>query len=194
MATQYHVYSNDHAGGPVDYTTPVATVAGLTWTSGALSAGSDSLYAVRAFDTVSGLEESNVDAVARLILDASRVDITNRPGAPKDLTATPTAGGTCRVSWGYSPIAGGGIPTSFKVWKTLGTSVNFAASPAATVPYSAAQATYHADLSGLSDGTQYAIGVRAVNALADDGNTAQVLVTGDATGPAAVDGLAASLA
>ncbi len=194
MATQYHVYSNDHAGGPVDYTTPVATVAGLTWTSGALSAGSDSLYAVRAFDTVSGLEESNVDALARLIIDASRVDITARPGTPKDLTATPTAGGTCRVAWSYSPIAGGNPPASFKVWKTLGTSVNYAASPAATVPYSAGQILFHADLSGLADGSQYAIGVRAVNALADDGNTVQVLVTGDATGPAAVDGLAAALA
>lgn len=194
MATQYHVYANDHAGGPIDYATPVATVAGLTWTSGALSAGSDSLYAVRAFDTVSGLEESNVDAVARLILDGSRVDITSRPGTPKDLTAQPTAGGGCRVTWTYSPLASGGTPTSFKVWKTVGTTVNYAGSPAATVPYSAGQVIFHADLSGLSDGTQYAIGVRAVNSLADDGNTVQVLVTGDATGPAAVDGLAATLA
>ena len=193
MATQYHVYANDHAGGPIDYGTPVATVAGLIWTSGTLSAGSDSLYAVRAFDTVSTLEESNVDAVARLVLDASRVDITNRPGTPKDLTARPTAGGGCRVTWSYSPIAGGAAPTSFKVWNTVGTSVNYAAAPAATVPYSAGQVLYHADLAGLSDGTQYAIGVRAVNALADDGNTVQVLVTGDATGPAAVDGLAATL-
>lgn len=193
MAVQYHVYANDHAGGPVDYTAAVATVAGLTWTSGALAAGSDTLYAVRAYDTVSGLEESNVDAVVEIQLDASRIDVTRRPGSPANLTGRTTAAGGCRVEWTYSPLAGGAAPTQFRVYRTAGTVVNFAASPTTTVPYSAGQSSFHADLTGLTDGATYAIGVRAANAYAADTNTAQVLVIGDTTGPLAVDGLAAAL-
>lgn len=189
MSTSYHVYANDGAGGPIDYTSIVATTASLTWLSGSLAAGSDHLYAVRAFDTVSGLEEQNVDAVVRVVLDASQIDITMRPDPPAGLTVLATAAGGCRVFWHRDSLSSGAVPTGFSVYRTAGSVVNWASSPVATVTYQTGKLDYFADLTGLSHGVEYAIGVRAVNTYSHDGNTAQVIVTGDTTGPDAVDGL-----
>jgi len=101
VGTSYHVYAGDGAGGPVDYATPLATVAGTTWASPPLAMPSDNKFAVRAFDDVTGLEESNVDAQVRIRVDAAGNDISGLPNAPLGLAARPTANGGARVTWAY---------------------------------------------------------------------------------------------
>lgn len=194
MAINYRVYSNDAAGGPVDYSSPIGTTAALSFSPPALAAPSDNWFGVRAFDTVSGLEELNTDARVRILIDAAGNDITALPNAPSHLAALALAGGAARVTWSFNPAAwyGQSPPASFKVWLTAGASVNYAVSPATTAAYVRGRLIYTADLSGLSHGTLYSVGVRATNATGDEANTTQVQVTGNATGPDGVDDLAAT--
>lgn len=181
MATQYHIYRGNNAGGPVDYGTIVATVAGLTWDSPALDLSSQNLFAVRAFDTVSALEESNVDAIVRVSVDGSGVNITARPNAPTGLSARATASGGARVEWQYATGGQGAAPTGFRVY--AGTPAVSYASPAATVTYSTGRATFAADLTGLTGGASYEIGVRSYNAVGEETNTAVVTLVADTAGP-----------
>lgn len=182
MSIAYRIYANDGAGGPVDYSTAVATTSGLTYATAALALGSDTTFAVRAYDTASLLEDQNVDARCRVLLDAAGVDITGRPRPISGLSAVARAGGTARVEWAW-PYAARPYPTGFKVWLTAGSTTNFAASPAATVAFTGPSGA--ATLAGLADGSAYVVSVRAYTALADDGNTLSAAVTGDSTGPAA---------
>lgn len=191
MATHYHVYASDGLGGPVDYSAAVATVSGLTWASPALAAGSRWTFAVRAFDTVSGLEESNLDARASVALDAARADVTGVPNPPTGLTARATAGGTARVTWAYNPGGQGGAPTGFRVY--AGTPAVGYATPAATVAYSAGSPSFSATLAGLTDGAAYVVAVRSYNATAEEANTSTVTLTADATGPSQVPSLVATV-
>ena len=94
MSTEYHVYANSGAGGPIDYSAPVATVSALTWTSGASLAGRLEVRGPR-FDTVSSLEELNLDASVELVLDSGGNDITNRPIAPLAFAPSPRPAGEC---------------------------------------------------------------------------------------------------
>ena len=61
MATEYHVYTNSGAAIRSITRTPAATVSALTWTSAALAYPGNWSFGVRPFDTVSGLEEQNLD-------------------------------------------------------------------------------------------------------------------------------------
>lgn len=88
MSIAFHVYGNG-GSGPIDYTTPIATTSSLAWTSGELAAGAMWKFGVRAFDTVSGLEEQNLDAAAVITLDAGGLDVSNRPAPPNALRAFP---------------------------------------------------------------------------------------------------------
>src|SRR4051794_34445716 len=116
MSISYHVYSNSGVGDPVNYASVVATVSGLSWATPALAASSNWTYAVRAFDTVNGLEEQNVDARVTIRVNASQADVTGLPNAPTGLTATPAAGATARVAWQYLPGGQGGAPIGFRVY------------------------------------------------------------------------------
>jgi hypothetical protein len=190
MATKYHVYGNDGAGGPIDYTTPVATVAGLSWASPALALGSDTSYAVRAFDDVSGLEERNVDARVRVRLDAAGNDLGARPPAPLAVRAISTPDGLL-VTWAYSPSASP-PPTGFKVWAQIG-AINYGLSPSATVAVTdSSRSAYSVTIGSLAAGT-YTIAVRAGNAAGDEPNTMTASVTIAAAGPDPVDELAATV-
>lgn len=191
MAPLYKVYSNGGGGGPIDYTTPIGSTSGLSLATGALTFPGDYLFGVRV--TEGGIEEQNVDAVLRLVLDASGADVTGRPNSPGDLTARPSANAGARVSWSYNALNQGGPPQSFRVWATVGGTVNYAASPVATVTYSRGATRYEAAITGLTGGVSYSIGVRAYNAVADDGNTAKVDLVADGTGPAAIDAITGSL-
>ncbi len=193
MATQYHVYANDGAGGPIDYTTVVATTASLAWSSGALAYPGDWRFGVRAFDTVSSLEESNVDASVRLVLDAAGVDITNRPAPVVGLAVATVAGGSLRVTWfAASPTTPN--PTGYRVWCQAGAGpVNFAATPDATVPFDATAIVHAATIGPLTHGAACVVAVRAHTATMDDGSAAEVNAVPDATGPDAVDSLAAEM-
>ncbi|HKI18931.1 MAG TPA: hypothetical protein VKA15_13680, partial [Isosphaeraceae bacterium] len=93
----YHVYENTGLGDPINYASPLATVTGLTWTSGALSYPGTWQFGVRAFWRGSGLEEQDLEAAVTIILDANGHDITSRPVAPMGLRAFATVGGAVRV-------------------------------------------------------------------------------------------------
>lgn len=194
MAIQYHVYANDGAGGPVDTVTPVATVSGLSWLTPTLLPDSDWTWLIRAFDTVSGLEEQNVVAKVRVKLDGSGNDVTAVPNPPRNLAARAKSGGTAVVDWAYVSAGQSGAPTGFRVWLTAGPTVNYAAAPAVTVPAVGNNPLrfYSAALSGLSDGVEYAIGVRAYNASGAETNTVAASVVGSSVPPADVQDLAGS--
>jgi hypothetical protein len=177
MTVTYHVYANDGLGGPVDYSTPIGTTAGLEFATDPIPPGSDFTFAVRAEDN--GLEEANVDCRVRIVTDSVGADVSGRPKAPVALTVERRAGGDIRVRWLAPPS--GPSPTGYRVY--VGTPSIGYASPAADV------ATTSADLTGLSDGVTYEIGVRAYNAAAEEPNATTVLVTADAMPPSAVDSL-----
>jgi hypothetical protein len=192
MATNYRIYSGGMSGGPVDYSTPVATVSGLSWATPALPANAVVTYAVRAFDTVSGLEEPNVDARVTIRVNAAQADITGLPNAPTGLTATPAAGATARVAWQYNPGGQGGVPTGFRVY--VGTPTPNYGAVAATVPYAAGKSAYLSTLAGpLVDGSIYQVGVRSYNATGTESNTTVASFTADGTGPSPVDSLTAAV-
>jgi hypothetical protein len=198
--TEYHIYSNTNGSfptgyataGPIDYSTPIATTGLLTWTSSPLAFPGTWRFGVRAFDTLTMLEEENLDAAVTIILDAAGIDITNRPKAPTALRAFPRAGGTIRVEWAYNTINPAPVPTGFHVYKGTTGPPNYGV-VAATVSFQAAVAgAFMVDLPGLVNGTVYTIGVRAFNSTAEEPNTVTVNCTADSTGPTAVVSLTAT--
>lgn len=189
-SSQFHIYKNDGAGGPVDYTAPVATVSALTYAPAVPADGSDTTYAVRAFDPATGYEEDNTDATARLVLDAAGFDLTARPIAPDRVSARPVAGGLV-VTWTAAPVPAN-PPTAFKVWTTPGGSVDYGSPPYATVGAVPGRLCYTLAVAGLSPGSAWSVAVRATNAAGDEPNTVSVAVAVPASGPAAVDDLAGS--
>ncbi|WP_165072135.1 fibronectin type III domain-containing protein [Paludisphaera rhizosphaerae] len=185
MAVTYNVYGNDGAGGPVDYSTPVATVSATTWSTSALAAPGLHRFAVRAVD---GEEESNVDAVAAIPLSAAGVDLSGLPSAPIQLAAAPAGGGTIRVAW--RPASTGPFATSYRVYVGTGGTPSYT-TPVATVSPrgSGLQA---ATLTGLTAGTAYAVAVRAANAAGEESNTTIVEATLAAAPPSAPASLTAT--
>jgi len=191
MSTEYHIYANTGAGDPINYSSVIATTASLTWTSGALAYPGTWMFGARAFDTVSTLEEANLDAAVKLILDSGGNDITSRPAPPLALRAFALAGAAIRVEWSYNTISPSIVPTGFHVY--IGTPTVSYGSPAATVSFQSAIAgSFVANLTGLTSGDVYQIGVRAYNSTAEEPNTVTVTVTADSVGPAAVVSLAAT--
>lgn len=164
MAIGYRIYRNDGAGGPIDYTTPYATTTATSITLPAVAPGSNYLYAVRAYDTVTGYEESNATAVAPLVTSASGADITRVPNAPAGAWAEPRGADGALVRWTYQGGMELGVPAGFRVYANAGSSVNWALAPKATVPRNVRDA-YRADITGLPVGTNVAVGVEAYNAV-----------------------------
>ena len=158
-------------------------------TSSTLSYPGTWSFGVRAFDTVSGLEEANLDCAITIELDASGNDITNQPQPPAALRALAMAGGAIRVEWRYPPTTGPRTPSGFHIYIGASGAPNYTV-PATTIGYaSGISNTFVANLSGLTDSVTYKIGVRAYNATAEEANTNTVTVAADSTGPSAVVGL-----
>jgi hypothetical protein len=186
----YHVYANTGVGDPINYATPIATVSGTAWTSGALAAPGTWSFGIRAFD--GNGEEQNLDCAVTIVLDGNGNDITNRPMPPVGLRAFATPNASIRVEWFYPPTSGAKAPTGFDVYCTAGDFVSYA-SPAATVAFNTGfQNAFVCNLTSLSGGQIYSIGVRAYNTCGAETNTVVVSVTADASGPAAVDSLTAT--
>lgn len=191
MSVQYNIYANDGLGGPVDYSTVIATVSGLSYDVGPMAQPSDTTFAVRAFDTVSTLEESNVDARVEILVDPAGVDLASLPNAPSGIRVLPGPGGTAMVSWAYSPLNQGGPPTGFHVY--IGSPTVGYGSPIATVPYASAIQFYSASLTSLTGGTSYQVGARSYNAAGDETNTNTVTFTASTSGPSPVTNLSATI-
>ncbi len=185
----YQIYSNTGSGDAIDYSNAVANV-GLSptsWTSTTISAPGTWSFGVRAINT-NGAEQ-NIDCAVTIVLDAFGNDITSRPGPPTGLRAFATSGGDIRVEWWYPPKGAIEAPTGFNCYKWIGEYPSYE-SPVATVPYTAGLFnSFVANLTGLSDGTAYWIGVRAYNGSGEESNTYAISVVADATGPGAVDSL-----
>lgn len=161
MGISYNIYANDGQGGDVNYETPIASTALQSYVINPFGFPGDHTFAVRAFDTTSGIEEANTDARVRIVLDSLGNDVTAQPRAVFGLSATPTAGGTCWVVWGYDPRGQGGPPAQFNVSMAVGTTASFSTT-AATVTYLTGVTGYGCTLSGLSSNTSYVIAVQAV--------------------------------
>ena len=192
MSIIYNIYANDGLGGLIDYSAPIGSTSGLSFSPPALTAPSDNTFAVRAFDTILGLEESNTDARVRIVIDSGGNDLTGRPNAPNALTASPTANGGCAIAWAYNSISQGGAPTGFQVFLTAGAEPGYA-TPAASTTFAPGTVGYSCGLSGLVDGVLYTVAVRGFNAVGVETNTTAVTqIVGDATPPNNVDQLVAS--
>ena len=171
MAISYHIYANDGQGGPVDYSTPIATVAAAlgapvgTFLTGALAAPSDNLFAVRAFDDVSGVEEANTDARVRVVIDGQGRDVSTRPNAVVGLAARWTVGDVALVSWGYATPGQGGAPARFAVTATPAPGGPGVAPVAPlSVTYTPGVAGYGCRLDGLASTSGWTVQVTAVGA------------------------------
>lgn len=183
---QYHIYGNVVPNGPIDYTTPMATTASLSSTSGPLASGIHQRI-VRPFDTVTGYEDQNADARITIIIDAFGNDITNLPAAPVGLTVVQQAGGATRFHWVAG--MGGGPPRRFDLY--LGTPTpNYAVSrgSSAHLPMHA----MFASVSGLTPGATYQAVVRASNGTGQEANTNTLTFTVPASGPNPVGSLTAT--
>ena len=166
----YNVYSNDGMGGPIDYDTPITNTTALTFTVGPLNAPSDNLFAVRAFDPNTNLEEYNTDARVRIVIDSTGKDVTARPKAPHALFARAVSRTGCRLAWAYNPVAQGGAPDGFYVYVTAGATPSYDV-PAQSIAYKQDTIGYSCQLNGLAPGTAYTLAVRAFNAVAIENNT-----------------------
>jgi hypothetical protein len=186
--TGYHIYANTGIGDPINYNSPIATAYVTFWQSPSLEGPSNWSFAVRAFDSINGLEEQNIDCVVEVQIDANGNDVSNTPAPPVGLLAIPVAGGGIRVEWSYPAIDAASAPTGFNVFTGIGTP-NYS-SPAATAGATTGLiGQYSATITGLVNGTTYAVGVRAFNATAEETNTSFVQVTALSVGPRAVVGL-----
>lgn len=194
MAITYRVYANDLRGGPVDYSAPAATVSGLSWDTPELPADADATFLVRSYDAGTGLEDQNSDARVRIRLDSAGRDLSRLPNAPAGLTATAKAGGAAVVHWLYLTAGQGSAPSGFHVYVGAGGTPDYS-SPACTTPYvpGSPGRVWSAPLSGLSEGVEYAVAVRAFNASGEEPNAATTTVVGSAAGPAAPVSLAATI-
>jgi hypothetical protein len=162
MAIAYRIYSNAGNGGPVDYTTPVATTSGLSYTTGAVAPATDTTFAVRAYDTVTNLEEANTDAQVRVVIGANGADQGLSPNAAQAVTLTPSAGGGCRVGWSYAPDDTWGAPAGFHVYLGSGQGGG-SGSLSATVAYTPGQIGYSVVISGPLTRTSYTATVGVYN-------------------------------
>ena len=187
---QYHVYMSPASGAPIDYDTPVATVATPTsWDPPAFACPGTWKFGVRAFDAFG--EEQNIDCVVTIVFDANGIDISDRPNPPTGLRAFPVGPGAIRIEWYYPPTTGPKAPAAFNVYAAPGILFNYG-TPAASVPFSAGLFNaFSTTLSGLAPGTPYLVGVRATNPGGEEANTSTVIAEPGGGGPLAVVGLTA---
>ena len=191
MAIVYRIYSNDGAGGPIDYSTPIATTADPSYTINQLAAPGRYRFGVHACDASSGVEELNTQVSVCITLDADGNDVGEAPMPPYALVATPTANGGCRVAWTYPSRGPGPSPTSFLVYLTAGTTPALS-SPVVIVPFGAGRAVYGCQLGGLADGMLYALAVVSQATGGRSSGVTVATVVGDSTPPADVDALTAN--
>jgi hypothetical protein len=190
MAIVYQIYSNGGSGGPVDYSNPIATVTGTSYSTGPLSVSSAYCFAVRAMDTTTGLLETNTQANVWLRLDASGNDIGQIPSAPFAQVARATSGGGCLIVWSYLGTARAIAPAAFLIYLTPGSTPNLT-SPVATVPFQLGISNYSFQLGGLLDGVTYTVSIVSQGASGATSIATSATVVGDSTPPGDIDSLTA---
>ena len=119
-----NVYGNDHAGGDIDYSTPIDTNVSSPWTSAALTDGPGVYrFAVRGRNAT--YEEKNTDFI-EFEVNAAFAEVS-RPLSPYGLTVIPAAGAEFTVSGKLDkarPVINGRTPAAaanVKVYHDNGT-------------------------------------------------------------------------
>lgn len=188
MSLEIYIFKGNDSGGPPDYAVPVAVVAGSLGSFGVAGPppGGTRVYAVRTFDTATGLMETNTDARVSCRRDPTGADRSIVPTGPTAISARATAGGGVSVAWSYMPTASRPDPDRFAVYVTAGTTVDYTAAPTAVVNLIPNLIHYIYPGSGYADGTTYAVGVRSFLGAADDGNTMSATFEAAGTGPGPV--------
>jgi hypothetical protein len=185
---EYAIFSNS-GSGPISYVAPIATTAALTWTSGPLTFPDTWAFGVRAFFTLGGLEETNLDCAVQITLSATGTDVTNVPPAPLAIRAFATAGGGIRVEWFAPPVYGANAPTGYHIYLGSGSSPNYGVVAAVVLYSTAIGSNLVANIAGLTGGVLYQVGVRAYNATGEEQNTNTVSVMPISVGPLPVQNL-----
>ncbi len=129
MAIEYRIYGSETAGGPVDFTAPIAT---STTTSASIDPRGPGIWSfvVRAFDPTTGLEDSGVTP-ARIEIAADGSDVTGRPSSPVGFVAKATSASSAVLRWASADDYPG-APTSFRIWVAAGP-IDFSTPPTAIV-------------------------------------------------------------
>lgn len=189
--TLYRIFSNNGFGGSIDYSSPIAEISGLEWTSDALPAGSSFRFGVRSYDPANGLEDENLDAAVTLIINSEGRDATRIPRSPLGLRVLDQGGGSVRLEWTIVDASAPNRATHFHVYIAQDAVTDF--SSPIVVPLSALRGDVVAtEVHDLPEGRRHVAIVRAVNSYGDDGNMHSIHFTADRTPPASVDGLFAS--
>ena len=188
LSPSFLVWQGPADGSPIDYTTaPTATLKALTWTSATMPTSSSTRFAVRVFDPATGYDDGNIDATVTVTLDSLGNDISGLPPAPVALSAVAGPAGALSVNWCLLlPPGAPAMPIAFLVWISTGPAVDYASTPAATVPYVPGQTLYQVTLSGLINGANYRVGVRSVNDAGTEMNTNMAGVQVGTHGPSPV--------
>lgn len=111
----YRVYWNSGTGGPVDFSTPLATVSSSNFQVGSLAAPSDCTFVIRSYDPITALEDANSDARLRVVIDETGRDVTSIPDVPQNVWVSPRFGGGYLVGWIYRPKEGRGLADAFRI-------------------------------------------------------------------------------
>lgn len=197
MAVVTRIYWNG-GSGPVDYSTPLASVTGTSYVH-AVPASADAVFAARRYDTVSGLEERNVDARWRVRTGPAGEDLTAVPGPAAGLSAYRGPAGTVVVRWGYPHVAKrisggtgltdlmgrGPLPTGFRVYGAV-TPLTLPATPAAVVAFVAGVETYQTLLTGFPAGAVVEVCVKPYNGVGESPAEPRARAAVSAGPPAAV--------
>lgn len=191
----YDVYSGPDGGGPIDYTTPIATTSSLSLVVSGPTPGTSRRYGVRVRDSVTGLQEKNTDAQILVAASMSGTDATYVPFACQAVRGVPKPGGTVVIEWAWPYLDGRRLVKWFNIYLGRTGAVVFGR-PAATVHYPALKAGvfhFRAVLPGLLDGIGYSVVVRAANAFGEEQNTTTANFTARSSGPAPIGSLTSSL-
>jgi hypothetical protein len=184
LSLLYRVYTNDFAGGPVDYSTPAGETADPTFTLD-VPAGSDLTAAVRTYDSVTGLEDDNVTVHVRLKTDVLGTDVTSQPAAPVGLTARPDGPGSVVLTWFQPTFGPAPAPDGWRVYSGP-VSPDFS-TVLATVVYHRGQEIYSARLTGLTPGSVLKFAARPFRGILTGPEGAWATARAGSAGPAAVD-------
>lgn len=190
----YDVFQGDSSGGPVDYTTPVLTTAALSAALAPLAHSTSTRFGLRPRDTATGLSDRNTDATVLIVVGPDGGDRTAVPAAPQALRVVPLAGGTARAEWAW-PYLSGPFPTGFRVYLWPASGPPDYTTPAATTAFTGTSRVafaFSATLSGLADGVDYRVAVRAYNGAGEEQNAVAVSVSGASAPPGDVSSLTAT--
>lgn len=146
---------------------------------------------MRAFDTVSTLEEKNIDAVVKVTLAASGADVSGMPDPPLAISAHANGVGRIVIDWHYALLDATRKPVGFHVYQGTGGTPSYV-TPVATVPYGTALNNYSVSVSSLTGGTAYTFGVRSYNAVGEEANVITATATASTVAIATITGLVGS--